>query len=113
MLFVVVPVVMALFVVSFTLTSVLRFLLHAGTLAPPYHLNKTTSTTYAVRGGACSDGFVCGFAFVNLGGLSGAAVWGRGAALSFKPYIKLRVIHMLFVVVARTVVSIVVSLMFA
>ena len=35
----------------------------------------------------------------------------RGASLSFKPYIKLRVLHMLVVVVPRTMGSIVVSLL--
>ena len=73
------------FIVAFSVfISVLHYLVPAGTLAPPYHLNKATSTAYVVRGGSCSIGLDCGFTYVYLGNGSGTVHWGRGAALSFK-----------------------------
>jgi len=91
MLFVVVALIMDSIVVLFILIST-TLVIPVGMLAPPYHLNysikisiyKATSTTYALRGGGCSNGFSCGFAFVGFGNASGSAYWFFGAALSFK-----------------------------
>jgi hypothetical protein len=87
MLFVVVARALSLIVVSLMLFSTVSIVLPTGTLAPPYHLNlvyKATSTTYVYRGGTCSNGFACGFAYVHLYFSFSNASWGYGAALSFK-----------------------------
>ena len=83
MLFVVVTVIMLYSIVVLSLLVwALRFLLSPGPLAPPYHLNKATNTTYARR---CGNGLDCGFYCVLLSSSSSAAYWDLGAALSFKP----------------------------
>ena len=117
MLFVVVPQTLVLGVVFSMFVSAMLLLGVAGTVAPPYHLKlyvyyfyQSSGTHYSLRGCDCSHGFYCGFAVVNLNTSFSSSSWTLGASLSFKPYIKLRVLHMLFVVVAVFIVLIVVSL---
>ena len=84
MLFVVVARALGSLVVLSILVSTVTLLLPTGTLAPHYHLNKATSTTYALSGGRCTSGFYCGFAFVDASGVFSWSSWNAGAALSFK-----------------------------
>jgi hypothetical protein len=58
-----------------------------------------------MRGGYSYANYVCGTFFIAMNDLYTIAGQTRGASISFKPYIKLRVLHMLFVVVALTLVS--------
>lgn len=50
-----------------------------------YYYNNTASTYYAIRGGHCNDGSLCGAFFVHFAAGAGAANWHFGAALSCKP----------------------------
>ena len=92
----------------------MQLILETGVLVLLYHLNlvyKATSTTYSHRGGNSNVGFNCGFAYILLVNSSSLASWFTGAALSFKSYIKLRVLHMHIVVAVVVIVIIVVSFM--
>jgi hypothetical protein len=72
-------------VVSFVFTYIITLVMQVGTLAPPYHLNKATSTSYyAIHGGYCSYGFYCGVFSIVLSAAFSWTNWGDGAALSFK-----------------------------
>ena len=117
MLLVVVAVLVVFIVVSLLLMHLVRFLGPAGTLAPPYHLNKATSTAYyAIHGGYCSYGFYCGVFSIVLSASFSWTNWGDGAALSFKLiiiiFLKVVVLTIVFVVVVVVVGSLVVPLMF-
>ena len=116
MLFVVVS-VLVVFIVVFSLLSTAVALVPTGTMAPPYHLNKATSTTYyAIHGGYCSYGFYCGVFSIVLSASFSWTNWGDGAALSFKLiiiiFLKVVVLTIVFVVVVVVVGSLVVPLMF-
>ena len=76
------------------------------------HFYKATSTTYARRGGHCNRGITCGFVCVSMVDTAPGDIWAYGAALSFKSYIKLRVLHMLDVVDVHGMAFIVASLLF-
>jgi len=75
-----------------------------------YYFSQSSGAHYVRRGGRCTNGFNCGFAYISLYDSFSTAGWYSGAALSFKPYIKLRVLHMHIVVVSLGMTFIVVAL---
>jgi hypothetical protein len=111
MLFMVAAVVLNSIVVSLVFALVLHFLGPTGVLAPPYHLNKATSTTYAFRGGFSNIGLACGVFYVHLSVSFSNTGWYRGAALSFKTiviiFIKVMVLIILFVEIFHIMIIVV------
>lgn len=49
-----------------------------------YFYKTATGTRVAVRGGACSDGNICGFRCVNVSAAASASRWGIGASPIYK-----------------------------
>ena len=82
MLFVVVLLGMAPIVVFSMFMLDLALSIATGTLALPYHLNKSTIT---LRGGISDNGARCGAFCVYAAASFSRAAWNVGAALSFKP----------------------------
>ena len=89
-----------------------------------YHLNKdssyycdyfdqNTSSRYSIRGGTSIHMYKCGAFYISVYNSVNGAAWSIGATISFKSYIKLRVLHMLFEVVTVVLNYIVVSFVFA
>jgi len=118
MLFVVVSRAIASIVVLPLFASTAALVLPPGTLAPPYHLNRSfycdyfgqsSGAHYVRRGGRCTNGFNCGFTYISLGDGFGTANWYTGAALSFKTL--LFIVIILLNVVVQIIVFVVVDLM--